>query len=646
MFSCFACLRPLRAAALVFALVAGLAPLPAPAQDVTLNLKDADISALINTVAEVTGKNFVIDPRVKGKVTVISSQPMDHSELYRVFLSILEVHGFAAVPAGEVTTIVPTASAKTVGGVFPDAAAGDFVTEVLAVSNISAAQLVPILRPLVPQFGHLAAHPDSNILVISDRAANVARVKRLIERIDLPGGRDAEVIALQNASAEELVRVLQSLAGGDAGSMVRMVADLRTNSILLSGAPAERVRLRALIAHLDTPQEAAGNTHVVYLRYADAEQIAPLLEAVVAPGDELQAGKTGIQADPATNSLIITAPTDVMATLRGVLRQLDIRRAQVHVEGVIAEVSDDRARELGVQWIVDGRGDGTGPISATSFGGIGSNIVDITRGVIEDGFPVVGSGTTLAVGRFDQNRTSFAGLLRAMRADSQTNVLSTPSLTTLDNEEAEIVVGQSVPFITGQFTNTGTSESAVNPFQTIEREDVGIQLRVRPQINEGDVMRLQIEQEVSSIAQQTGGGGIVAADLITSKRFIRTTVLVEDQQVVVLGGLIDDQVTEVEERVPLLGSFPVIGRLFRYKVSDQGKVNLMVFLRPRIVRDATASAQITGAKYNAIRNSQLLDRVAALENRVNAVPPVLPPIEEYVGGTDTGSPHPDATAVP
>ncbi|MEC9341109.1 MAG: type II secretion system secretin GspD [Pseudomonadota bacterium] len=610
-----------------------LLPLAAPAQDVTLNLKDADITALINTVAEVTGRNFVVDPRVKGKVTVISSQPMDHSELYEVFLSILDVHGFAAIPAGQVTSIVPTASAKTVGGEVPEAAAGDFITEVIPVSNVSANQLVAILRPLIPQFGHLGAHPDSNILVISDRAANVARIKRLVARIDLPGGRDAEVVVLQNASAPELVQILQSLQGGEAAAMARMVADLRTNSILLSGPLSERVRLRALIAHLDTPLESTGNTHVLYLRYADAEQIAPLLESVIAPDPEKrQAGETRIQPDPATNSLVVTAPPDVMTTLRAVLRQLDIRRAQVHVEGVIAEVSDDQARELGVQWIVDGRGDGSGPISATSFGGVGSNIVDITRGVIEDGFPVVGSGTTLAVGRFDSDRTSFAGLLRALQADSKTNILSTPSLTTLDNEEAEIVVGQSVPFITGQFTNTGTSESAVNPFQTIEREDVGIQLRVRPQINEGDVMRLEIEQEVSSIAQQTGGGGIVAADLITSKRFIRTTVLVEDRQVVVLGGLIDDQTTEVEERVPLFGSLPVIGRLFRYRVSDQGKVNLMVFLRPIIVRDATVSAQVTGDKYNAIRNQQLRDRLAAADNKTSAIPPVLAPIEEYVSG--------------
>ena len=613
-----------------------LLPLAASAQDVTLNLKDADITALINTVAEVTGRNFVVDPRVKGKVTVISSQPMDHSELYEVFLSILDVHGFAAIPAGQVTSIVPTASAKTVGGEVPEAAAGDFITEVIPVSNVSANQLVAILRPLIPQFGHLAAHPDSNILVISDRAANVARIKRLVARIDLPGGRDAEVVVLQNASAPELVQILQSLQGGEAAAMARMVADLRTNSILLSGPLSERVRLRALIAHLDTPLESTGNTHVLYLRYADAEQIAPLLESVISPDPEKrQLGETRIQPDPATNALVVTAPPDVVTTLRAVLRQLDIRRAQVHVEGVIAEVSDDRSRELGVQWIVDGRGDGSGPISATSFGGVGSNIVDITRGVVEDGFPVVGSGTTLAVGRFDSDRTSFAGLLRALQADSKTNILSTPSLTTLDNEEAEIVVGQSVPFITGQFTNTGTSESAVNPFQTIERQDVGIQLRVRPQINEGDVMRLEIEQEVSSIAQQTGGGGIVAADLITTKRFIRTTVLVEDRQVVVLGGLIDDLTTEVEERVPLFGSLPVIGRLFRYQVSDQGKVNLMVFLRPIIVRDATVSAQVTGDKYNSIRNQQLRDRLAAANNKTSAIPPVLAPIEEYVSGEDS-----------
>ena len=647
--------------------------LPAQAETVTLNLKDADIGALISTVSEVTDRNFIVDPRVKGKVTVISARPMDSEEVYQVFLSILKVHGFAAVPSGEVIKIVPDVNAKQDGiPTVSDSAPGrgdQMVTRVVQVDNVAAAQLVPILRPLVPQQGHLAAYPTTNVLIISDRASNVERLLTIIRRIDQVSDSEIEVITLQHASATEVVRVLNSLsrAGPGAGkapaaaSRQVLVADERTNSVLLGGDRSTRLRMRAIISHLDTPLDAGGNTDVVYLRYAEATEIVDTLLGVgkIEEQEKTQQGKGttarstrgsfDIQADEATNALVITAPPDIMRTLKRVISQLDIRRAQVLVEAIIAEVGEDTARDLGVQWIFAGdTSSNRGPVGVINFSNSGSPISDIANAAISADtggtVPTLLDGTLVGFGRFGSNSFNYAAVVNALASDTNTNILSTPTLVTLDNEEAEIVIGENVPFVTGSFTSTGAGDSASNPFQTIQREDVGLTLKIKPQINEGDAMRLEIEQEVSSIADSVAG----AADIVTNKRSIKTSVMVDDGQVVVLGGLIEETINESVQKVPLLGDIPYLGALFRSKTSDVRKTNLMVFIHPVILRDASTMNNYTNAKYNDIRVIQMEQN----NDGVNMLPgkqqPVLPNIQDYtiMPGPGTMPVPPELNEVP
>jgi general secretion pathway protein D len=590
------------------------------AQTVTLNLKDADINALIGTVAEVTGKNFIVDPRVKGKVTVISSRAMNAQEVYQVFLSILKVHGFAVVPSGEVMKIVPDVSAKqdSIPNV-SDAEPGrgdEMVTRVVQVDNVAAAQLVPILRPLVPQQGHLAAYPQTNVLIISDRAENVGRLVDIIRRVDKVSDSEVEVIRLEHASAAEVVRILNAISRGKqpagkapGGGAKTLVADERTNSVLLGGDRSERLRLRAIITHLDTPLERDGNTKVIYLKYAKAADIVEVLRGVGKTQGEEGQGKAAaaaiekqldIQADEATNSLVITAPPALMRSLESVIRQLDIRRAQVLVDAIIAEVSERKARELGVQWAVFDLSGETAPIGGTNFTNVGTNLVDIAQGVIDQQLVGLTPGLGFGVGKLGNDGLNYAAVVQALAGDGDTNILSTPTLVTLDNEEAEIVVGQNVPFVTGSFTNTGAAAGSVDPFQTIQREDVGITLRIKPQINEGNAMVMQVEQEVSSISSDAS-----AADIITDKRSIKTNILAENGQVIVLGGLIEDRVRESEQKVPFLGDLPLLGYLFRAKSTNQDKVNLMVFIHPTILRDPDTADRYTSGKYNFIRGKQL-----------------------------------------
>jgi general secretion pathway protein D len=624
--------------------------LPLHAETVTLNLKDADIGALISTVAEVTERNFIVDPRVKGKVTVISTRPMNSDEVYQVFLSILKVHGFAAVPSGEVIKIVPDVNAKQDGiPTSSDAEPGqgdEMVTRVIQVDNVTAAQLVPILRPLVPQQGHLAAYPATNVLIISDRANNVERLVSIIHRIDQVSDSEIEVIPLDHASAVEVVRVLTSLnraapgaPGGAGADAPILVADERTNSVLLGGDHSDRLRMRAIISHLDTPLDSGGNTDVIYLRYAEAAEIVDTLLGVgKIEGQESQPGKTAttrgsvfdIQADESTNSLVITAPPDIMRTLKRVISQLDIRRAQVLVEAVIAEVSADTSRELGVQWIFSGAKDGEGPIGVVNFTNSGSPVAEVVNGAasVANGgtFPSILDNALLGFGK-TSGSFNYVAVMNALASDANTNILSTPTLVTLDNEEAEIVIGENVPFVTGSFTSTGGADGATNPFQTIQREDVGLTLKIKPQINEGDALRLEIEQEVSSLADSVAG----ASDLITKKRSIKTNVMVDNGQVVVLGGLIEENVRESEQKVPLLGDIPLLGALFRSNTGDVKKNNLMVFIHPVILRDAAVSNQYTNHKYNYIRSLQL----GQDEDGVNLMPdrhhPALPTLEEFSG---------------
>jgi general secretion pathway protein D len=636
---------------------------PLFAQTVTLNLKDADINALIGTVAEVTGKNFIVDPRVKGKVTVISSRAMNADEVYQVFLSILKVHGFAVVPSGEVMKIVPDVSAKqdSIPNVSDETPGrGDeMVTRVIQVDNVAAAQLVPILRPLVPQQGHLAAYPETNVLIISDRADNVARLVDIIRRVDKVSDSEVEVIRLEHASAAEVVRILNAIsrtqpaAGKGPGTGAQtLVADERTNSVLLGGDRADRLRLRAIISHLDTPLERDGNTKVIYLKYAKAADIVETLRGVgKTQGEEAQAKTAAtaiekqldIQADEATNALVITAPPALMRSLEGVIRQLDIRRAQVLVDAIIAEVAERKVRELGVQWVVFDRSAQTAPIGGTNFTNIGTNLVDIAQGVIDQQLVGLTPGLAFGVGKLGSDSLNFAAVLQALAGDGDTNILSTPSLLTLDNEEAEIIVGQNVPFVTGSFTNTGGSGGAVDPFQTIQREDVGITLRIKPQINEGNAMVMQVEQEVSSISSSGQ-----ASDIITDKRSIKTNILAEDGQVIVLGGLIEDRVRESEQKVPFLGDLPLLGYLFRAKQTNKDKVNLMVFLHPTILRDAGTADRYTSSKYNFVRGLQMdthgKESLPLMPGEYGPQLPEMrellelpPPFEATPGGAATGS---------
>jgi general secretion pathway protein D len=610
---------------------AGVGVARAQAPTITPNYVDADIRKIIEAVSEVTGRNFLIDPRVKAQVTMLSSSPMSPDAFYQAFLSILEVHGYVAVPSGNLTKILPDANARQVPGTdLPSgniASTDELVTQVLQVQNVAAAQLVPILRPLIPQYGHLAAHPASNMLIISDRAANVNRMMRIIRRIDQAGDEEIEVIRLDHASSSDLVRIINSLnqataRGDQAQQALGLVADERTNSVLISGDRASRLRIRALVAHLDTPLEAGGNTQVIYLNYADAEDLATRLkDQATATAAQTQGGGGGgqgapaarrggddditIWAEPATNALVITAPPEAMRTLRSVIAQLDIRRAQVLVEAIIAEVSYDRAASLGVSWLIDGSQGGnivglTKFTSALNVSDIGAAVSSGDDGQIAQAIQAIPDGITLGVGQFgSSNSTNWAAIVRALLGDASTNVLATPSIMTLDNEEAEISVGQEVPFVTGQFTNTGAAQGSVNPFQTINREEVGLKLKIVPRINEGDAIILEIELENSNLT-----GSQAAVDLITNERTITQKVLVENGELLVIGGLVDDTVIEIDEKVPFLGDIPFAGRLFKSSSSTVQKRTLMVFIHPLIVRDNETAIAQTNAKYRLMRDIQ------------------------------------------
>jgi general secretion pathway protein D len=631
-------------------LVASLAlalPAAAPGQTqgaITPNYKDADLGQIIEAVSAVTGKNFIVDPRVRAQVTMLSSTPMSPAAFYEAFLSILQVHGFVAVPSGDVIKIIPDANARQVpANDLPSSvsdSSDEIVTQVVAVKNVSAAQLVPILRPLIPQYGHLAAYPASNMLIISDRASNVNRMMRIIQRIDQTGDENIDVIPMQHASASEIVRIVNTLytsAAAEGGGMptVKMVADDRTNSVLVSGEASQRLRLKTLITHLDTPLEAGGDTQVRYLRYADAEKISQKLReqiqgisAAAAPGGApggappiaSGGGDKGVTiwAEPNTNALVVTAPPKIMRSVMSIVDRLDIRRAQVLVEAILVEMSADKAMDLGINWLILDR-DAEG--NSLPAGGFvqpvdGTGIGQILQGVLNpDSVTSLPSGLTLGLGQIATTGTSWAALIRALNGIGNTNIIATPSIVTLDNEEAEIKIAQEVPFVTGQYTSQGISggnNGQVNPFQTINRQEVGNILKITPQINEGDSVLLKISQEASNIAASAQ----VAVDLITNKRTITTNVLVEDGGILVLGGLISEELRESKAQVPFLGAIPLLGELFKTRSVDKVKTNLMVFIRPRIIRDGTDAAIETNAKYNYLREQQL--------NRNNGKVPLMP----------------------
>ena len=611
----------------------------------TLNWKDADIRQVVEAVAAVTGKNFILDPRVTGRVTLLSPTPLGPDALYEAFLSILQVHGYVAIESGDLIKIIPDATARqfpTAIGTADATGPDDLATQVIQMRNVGATQLVPILRPLIPQYGHLVAHAGSNMLIISDRAANVARIVAIIRRIDQASDEDIEVVPLQHASAGELVRILTALTqtprSDGAPVTTSLVADARTNSVLIGGDKTERLRMRTLIAHLDTPLDEGGDTQVRYLRYADAEELATKLQqhasgqAQSATGGQPAAAaasldKVSVWADTQTNALIVNAPPKMMRSLMQIVDKLDIRRAQVLVEAIIVEIIADKQSELGVTWAVEGSGSDA-PIGVTNFPGFMNGVVQLggaaAGGGTTDPSALIGEGITVGVGRITDNGVSFAAILRALEGDADTNIISTPSVVTTDNEEAILNVGQEVPFVTGSFTNTGSAGGSVNPFQTIQREQIGVKLAITPQINEGDSMVLDINQEISSIAQSASG----AVDLITNQRVVETTVIVDNGEILVLGGLIEDVLRESDQRVPVLGRIPLLGQLFRARKTEKVKTNLMIFIRPTILRDSVSTAIETNQKYNMIRDVLRKEEGEGIQLMPGIERTTLPPIEE------------------
>lgn len=612
---------------------------PLSAQPVTLNLKDADLTALAAAVSQVTGKTFVIDPRVKARVTVISARPMEEADLYALFLSILSVHGLAAVPGERFVKIVPEANAKTdqIPTVDkPQDTDGDqVVTRILTVRHASVTQLLAILRPLVPAQGHLAV-AGSNALVISDRAANVERIAELVARVDVPTAPETEVIALRHANVASVVRLLDGtalpVAGAEANATgaLRAQADERTNSVVLTGDREARARARNLIARLDTPFDTTGNAQVIFLRFAKAKELAALLQGfgrssdatapagvATAPSAAATGAGFSVQADEANNALLLNAPPTLLRTLRAMITQLDVRRAQVMVEAVIAELSVERSSELGVQWLVDASNGGA--IGVVNFDNL---LLTLGNAALDRTLPTsLPSGAQIGVG-VQAGSVRFGALISALQSQGDTNVLSTPTLVSLDNEEAEIIVGQNVPFVTGSFTTSVTGGTGTgltgNPFQTIQRQDVGLSLKIKPQINAGSAVRLELQQEVSSVASISPSQGPT-----TNKRALKTSVLVENDQILVLGGLIDDNTTNGEDRVPLLGDLPLLGGLFRHDTAKKTKRNLMVFLHPVILRDAASGTTQSALRYEAMRAAQLQARTTT-DGGTRAA--VLPPV--------------------
>jgi general secretion pathway protein D len=667
-----ACLLAVLLAAMSFPTMAQRGPPDGPT--ITPNYKDADLSQIIQAVSEVTGKNFIIDPRVNAKVTMLSATPMSPAAFYEAFLAVLQVYGYVAVPAGKVIKIIPNTDARQLPSIdLPNdvsSTSDEIVTQIITMKNISAAQLVPILRPLIPQQGHLAAYPAGNMLIISDRASNVSRIMKIIQRMDESGDEPVDVIQLHNASATDLVRTVNQLSQGQAaegaGAAVKVVADERTNSVLLSGEKSSRLKTKALIINLDTPGLTGGDTQVRYLRYADAEKIADKLKGQATASAKAQAGpqptaasgaggtsnvdaSVTIWADVPTNALIITAPPKIMKSLMAVIDKLDIRRAQVHVEALIVEVDVNKSSNLGVQWILYGQGNNTVPAAITNFPGSGTGIVNLAAAALGGTLgstsatttttsgtagaagvagiaSAIGTGATLAIGRYNPTSgTNFAAIVQALRSDGSSNIISTPSLITMNNEEAEVKVTQEIPLITGSYSNSTQSVGGTtSPFTTIQREEVGTILKVTPHINEGNSVQLKIEQEDSS----PGAKLTDSADISTNKRSIKTTVLIEDGGIIVLGGLMSDTVTQSEDRVPGLGAIPILGNLFKSRSGSRQKKNLLVFIRPSILRDAEATESKSEGEYNQVREDErnlTHGHITLLPGQKQPVIPVIPP---------------------
>jgi general secretion pathway protein D len=629
---------------------------PRSGEPVTLNFVNAEIDAVARTMATITGRNVVVDPRVKGTLTLITENPVAPLIAFGQFSAQLRVQGFAVVESSGLYKIVPEADAKMQGGAVSAGAvpgsSNQIVTQIFKLTHAAANNLLPVLRPLITPNNTLNVDPGNNALVITDYADNLQRLARIIAALDVANASELDIVPLKNSIATDLVPLLVKLlepsgtAAGDSSYRTTLLAEPRGNSLILRAANPTRVALvRSLVEKLDRPPEkgenTSGNIHVVYLKNADATQLALTLRAAIA-SDSSTPGASGaatsaaaarppvatninlstaavssparqpstggqIQADPSTNSLIITAPDPQYRQLRAVIEQLDSRRAQVYVESLIAEVNTDKAAEFGIQWQgpLGQAGNNVIGFLGTNFGAAGKNILALsTQGISGVSSNGVTPGTGLNIGAVQRSNGVYAlgFLARALEQTGSGNILSTPNLLTLDNEEAKIVIGQNVPFITGLYANTGTTVSGtVNPFQTIERKDVGLTLRVRPQISENGTVKLVISQEVSSVDATSVNS---PSGLTTNKRSFDSTVLVEDGGIVVLGGLLQDQFAENVDQVPLLGSLPLIGNLFKNQTRSRKKTNLMVFIRPVVVRDASTTDSLSTDRYDLMRGQQ------------------------------------------
>jgi general secretion pathway protein D len=620
-------------------------------EPITLNFANAEIESVARTLATLSGHNVVVDPRVKGTMNLVSTVPVVPAQALRLFASQLRTQGFALVESSGLYTVVPEAEAKMQSGAVNAGSAGNaplgggqIVTQIFKLNHESANNLVTVLRPLISPNNTINVNPGTNALVITDYADNLQRLGRIVAALDVANATGVEVIRLQHSLAGDMAPLVQKLidsgaanapaAAGqtDNGYKTTLLAEPRSNALVVRAANAARISLvRALIEQLDQPTAnavngAAGNIYVVYLKNADATKLAGTLRAAMtadnrtsaistpamstpgpsgAPGTTSTASSqpsTGgqIQADPSTNSLIITAPEPQYRQLRAVIDKLDQRRAQVFVESLIAEVSADKAAEFGVQWMSGtGTGGSTVGLLGTNFSVGGTNLLALAANAAA-GKVEASTGLNIGIGQQRNGALVLGALARFIQSNGNGNVLSTPNLLTLDNEEAKIVIGQNVPFVTGQYTNNNTTGGTVNPFQTIERKDVGLTLKVRPQISENGTVKLQVFQEVSSIDVKSAS----TAGLITNKRSIESSVLVEDGSIVVLGGLLQDDYTNSQEKVPGLGDMPVFGNLFRSETRSRKKTNLMVFLRPVIMRDAAATESLSNSRYEQMRGSQ------------------------------------------
>jgi len=653
---------------------------PAAQERVTLNFSNAEIDAVVRAIAGFTGKLFIVDPRVKGTLTLNIEQPMSPDEALAALSAALRLQGIVLVESGGVVRVVPEADAKLQGGAVqsgasPGASRGDeLVTQVFRLNYASAASIVQVLRPLIAPNNPITAYPASNTIVVTDFAENIRRIGRIIAAIDTPAGSEIDIVRLQHAIASDLAvllgKILEAAAQGvDASQRVTVLAEPSSNSLLIrSASPARATLVRSLIAKLDQPSATPGNIHVVYLKNAEATRLArtllgvggsdpgagglspsttptafqgaarppgspppaqppggaPTTPTATAAPVSGQVGGAQIQADPTTNTLIITAPDAVYRQLRVVIDKLDVRRAQVFIESLIIEVTGDQVAEFGIQWQTGFQhgttGGSTGVLGGTNFGGAGQNIIGVAQnpGTVGTGLNIgIAKGTITLPGVGEITNLQF--LARALERNAKANILSTPNLLTMDNEEARIIVGQNVPFITGQFTSAASA--AINPFQTIERRDVGVQLRVRPQISEGGAIKLVIYQEVSRVEDTTNAAGI-----ITNMRAIESNVLVDDGTIVVLGGLVQDSVVTNVEKVPLLGDIPVLGHLFRFESRRQQKTNLMVFLRPFVVRDEHAARSLVVDRYDQMRILEESTRQGRHPVLPDMEPPVVPPL--------------------